>query len=170
MKNHETLLVFHGSRHERLGRNGILGGVGSIPAHVTLYAPCGTVDSTLIGHTMTSDAPRYTPISEGEYTAVRRAWRGSGQIPKHFHLLENGQDNIRTMDGAVNRYRPHQLRPNGEGYKTGIFIHSTLSPNNRVGLLTSTGCLLLDWLSMERMEELLAPLGNGVPFRVVVER
>ena len=166
----ETKLVFQGSRKERLGKGNILNGEGGISAKVTLYAPDGTVDDTLIGYTMTSDAEKYTPISEGEYTCIRRAWRGSGQIPKHYQLFENGKDNIRTMDGRINRNLRSQVWANGEGYKTGIFIHSTLKPTNRVGSQTSKGCLLLDWRSMQRVEELLKPLGNNVSFQVIVER
>ena len=67
----ETKLVFQGSRKERLGKGNILNGEGGISAKVTLYAPDGTVDDTLIGYTMTSDADKYTPISEGEYTCIR---------------------------------------------------------------------------------------------------
>ncbi len=166
----ETKLIFRGFRSEHLGRNNILGGEGGTYAKVILYAPDGTVDDTLIGYTMTSDAERYTPIDDGEYTCIRRAWRGSGKISKHYQLFENGKDNIRTLDGKINRNCPHQLRPNGEGYKTSIFIHSTLKPTNRVGSQTSKGCLLLDWHSMQRVEELLIPLGNGVSFRVIVKR
>ncbi len=72
----EATLIFRGSRKECLGKSNILGGEGGIPAHVTLYAPDGTVDDTLIGYTLTSDAERYTPIDDGEYTCIRRAWQG----------------------------------------------------------------------------------------------
>ena len=54
----ETKLVFQGSRKERLGKGNILNGEGGISAKVTLYAPDGTVDDTLIGYTMTSDAEK----------------------------------------------------------------------------------------------------------------
>lgn len=73
----QPTLHFRGARNERLGKNNILNGEGALSAQVTLYAPDGTVDDTLVGYTMTSDAALYTPISEGEYTCMRRAWRGS---------------------------------------------------------------------------------------------
>jgi len=121
---------------------------------------------------MTSNAKAYTPIDEGVYTATRRDFKGSGKIPKQYQLFENGKDNIRTMDGVKNNNPQYQnqIRENGDGYKTGIFIHSTLRANSKVGSQTSTGCLLLDYNSMRIFDELLSPLGNGYAFKVIVNR
>ncbi len=168
----KAVVIFNGSRNERLGQGNILGGEGGVSAQVIVYAPDGKKYDDLVGYTMTSNADAYTPINEGEYTAKRRNEEGSGQIPKHYQLFENGVDNIRTMDGVRNnnpKYR-HQIRENGDGYKTEIFIHSTLDSNNKVGSKTSTGCLLLNYKSMETFDNLLSPLGNGYSFKVIVNR
>ena len=168
----KAVVIFNGSRNERLGQGNILGGEGGVSAQVIVYAPEGKKYDDLVGYTMTSNADAYTPIDEGEYTAKRRNEEGSGQIPKHYQLFENGVDNIRTMDGVRNnnpKYR-HQIRENGDGYKTEIFIHSTLDSNNKVGSKTSTGCLLLNYKSMETFDNLLSPLGNGYSFKVIVNR
>ena len=87
-------------------------------------------------------------------------------------MFENGKDNIRTMDGEKNKNPNYekQIREDGDGYKTEIFIHSTLGRNSKVGSRTSTGCLLLDYNSMIVFDELLSPLGYGNPFKVIVNR
>lgn len=76
------------------------------------------------------------------------------------------------MDGVKNNNPQYQnqIRENGDGYKTEIFIHSTLRANSKVGSQTSTGCLLLDYNSMRIFDELLSPLGNGYAFKVIVNR
>lgn len=51
------------------------------------------------------------------------------------------------LDGGINPNAPNQISSNGEGYKNGIFIHST-NKNGFVGSTVSTGCLLIhpdDW-------------------------
>ena len=168
----KALVVFNGSRNEKLGEGNIIGGKGGLSAQVVVYAPNGEIHDDLIGFTMTSNAEAYTPIDEGKYTATRREYKGSGKIPKQYQLFENGKDNIRTMDGVKNNNSKYsnQIRENGDGYKTEIFIHSTLGANSKVGSSTSTGCLLLDYNSMITFDKLLSPLGNGMPFRVVVNR
>ena len=55
----------------------------------------------------------------------------------------------------------------GTMYKDGIFIHSTLKSNNRVGATTSTGCLLLDWNSMRIFNSKMNGVSN---FSVIVRR
>ena len=115
----KAVVIFNGSRNERLGQGNILGGEGGVSAQVIVYAPDGKKYDDLVGYTMTSNADAYTPIDEGEYTAKRRKEKGSGQIPKYYQLFENGVDNIRTMDGVRNnnpKYR-HQIRENGDGGK-----------------------------------------------------
>jgi len=50
---------------------------------------------------MTLDADAYTPVNEGLYTGERRASQGSGKLPKHYQIFENGIDNITTLDWVM---------------------------------------------------------------------
>jgi hypothetical protein len=59
------------------------------------------------------------------------------------------------LDGNVNPFQPGQIDENGDGYKTGIFIHSS-NANGYAGEISngksgiSVGCLLIvpkDWKS-----------------------
>lgn len=46
------------------------------------------------------------------------------------------------LDGGINPNAPNQIKANGEGYKNGIFIHST-NVSGYAGGTVSKGCLLL---------------------------
>ncbi|WP_024773014.1 RHS repeat-associated core domain-containing protein [Aquimarina macrocephali] len=157
-----SVVVFNGSRDEQKGAGNNINGDGAITADITVYGPGGADDvSTYTGYTLTSDADIRTPIDEGVYTGKRRAYAGSSALPKHYQLFENGADNIRTMDGVINANTPSQVRENGEGYKTEIFIHRT-NNSGFCGGTVSTGCLLIapgDWNNFNAQ---LSPLGNAL--------
>ena len=147
----EAFISFEGSRQERFGMiNGqgkYLGGDNPILADVTLYGPNGPDDITrdLVGFTMTSDYNKYGAIADGWYRGNYDKVGKRGAIPSHWALERRGK--IPTLDNIPNPVKTsnYYLKP----YKDGIFIHSTLKDDNRVGSQTSQGCLLLDWKSMD---------------------
>jgi RHS repeat-associated protein len=166
----KAVAVFKGSRSESLGKGENINGEGAETAKVTLYGPDGADDVTeLEGFTMTSNSESFTPIDDGYYTATRREYTGSGALPKQYQMFEGGENNIRTLDGVLNSNVPSQVRSNGEGYKTDIFIHRT-NNSGWAGGRVSTGCLLLSPSSMRTFDNKLKPLGNGTPFSVIVNR
>ena len=148
----EAVLVFYGYRDERFGtiqgEGKYLGGDNAKLANVTLFGPQGADDVTtgLHGFTMTSDYKKYGAIDDGIWPANYDSRGKSGKIKSHWTL--NCRGLIPTYDYQPNM-SPYAGNLKGTMYKNGIFIHSTLYPNNRVGATTSTGCLLLDWNSMQ---------------------
>jgi len=162
LKGHAAVVIFDGSRNEALGAGNSIVGVGAVTAIVTVYGPLGKDDkATYTGYTMTSNAPKFTPIDEGLYSVKRRKGKGKGLLPKHYQVFENGKDNIRTMDGVVNNNVPTQKRKNGDGYKTAIFIHRT-NLSGTAGGTVSTGCLLIAPKDMQKFDEQLSKLGNAL--------
>jgi hypothetical protein len=149
-------VVFRGSREEKLGKKngkaGYINGKGAVTAEVTVYGPGGADDvHTYTGYTMTSDPKRFGAIDEGTYDANYDEKGKSGSLTSHWTL--NARGRVREMDGKKNPYDPKEVDKNGEGYKTGIFIHR---PNNDGYAGTtkegasgiSVGCLLIapgDW-------------------------
>ena len=170
-----AVVVFNGSRNEKLGKGNVLGAEGGIYAQVSVYGLDGTIDDSLIGYTMTSDAERYTPIAEGEYLAKRRDVIMSEEdrkkhITKYYQVRNMDKKNIiPTIDSKSNNNAPTQIE-NGVPYKSDICIHSTLTSSNLVGSKTSTGCLLLEWNSFMRFDAMMMKIGNGVYFPVIVNR
>ena len=71
----KAVVIFNGSRDEKLANDDTIDGEGGVSAEVLLYAPDGT-KHTLTGFTMTSDSEKFTPIDEGEYTGTRREPKG----------------------------------------------------------------------------------------------
>lgn len=169
-----AVVVFNGSRNEKLGKGNVLGAEGGIYAQVSVYGLDGTIDDSLIGYTMTSDAERYTPIAEGEYQITKRNEKGTGLIPKYYMVwsdFNRKDDRIPTMDGVINNNYPNQKYSGTEmGYKNQIRIHTTLYENNNVGNQTSTGCLLLEWESYKIFDLMLSPIGTNTPFPLILKR
>lgn len=147
------------------GRSGYINGKGAITAQVTVYGSDGPNDiNRFTGYTMTSNADKYGPIDEGIYDANYDIYGKSGALKSHWVLNKRGP--VRMLDGKINPNSPSQINSNGEGYKNGIFIHSTNSDGSARGRV-STGCLLIaptDWNSFNKVM-------NGVDqFKVRVTR
>ena len=146
----EAAVVFKGSRNETLGtKNGVSGyidGKGALTASITVYGPDGQDDiHNYTGYTMSSDANSYGAIDEGIYDANYDALGKSGSLKSHWAIAQRGR--VREMNGAINPNAPSQIDNNGDGYKTGVFIHST-NKSGYAGGSVSTGCLLVsadDW-------------------------
>ena len=170
-----AVVVFNGSRSERLGKGNVLGAEGGVYAQVSVYGLNeNEIDHSLIGYTMTSNAEIHTPIDEGEYQISRRVWKGEGKIPKYYMVwsdFSQKDDKIRTMDGVKNKDYPEQVfLSTNEGYKSEIRIHTTLSDNNVVGSQTSTGCLLLEWESYIKFDNLLKSVRTDISFPLILNR
>ena len=166
----EAVAVFNGYRNEHLGtKNGrgkYLGGDDAKLADVILYGPKGSDDITmgLKGFTMTSDYDKYGAIDNGTWPANYDTKGKGGKIESHWTLNYRGF--IPTYDYQPNM-SPYAGELKGTMYKNGIFIHSTMGPDNRVGATTSTGCLLLDWNSMQIFNEKMTGVRH---FSVQVKR
>ena len=166
----EAVAVFNGYRNEHFGtKNGrgkYLGGDDAKLADVILYGPKGSDDITmgLKGFTMTSDYDKYGAIDNGTWPANYDTKGKGGKIESHWTLNYRGF--IPTYDYQPNM-SPYAGELKGTMYKNGIFIHSTMGPDNRVGATTSTGCLLLDWNSMQIFNEKMTGVRH---FSVQVKR
>lgn len=147
LQGQAAVVVFNGSRNERLADDGTIDGGGAINATVTVYAPDGGVYE-YIGYTMTSSPNEFTPIAEGVYIGKRRENEGTGKIPKHYQILNlDGTDGLPTMDGVIN------ANPVGDGttQKTEIFAHRTNNNGTAYAFTNSdgvrsgvtTGCLVI---------------------------
>ena len=139
----DAVVVFEGSRSESLGKGDNINGKGARISDVTVY---GADDvHSYSGYTMTSNAEKFGPIDEGTYNANYDELGKRGLLKSHWVLNNRGR--IRMLDGKINPNAPDQINSNGEGYKDGIFIHSTNSTGFAGGKV-STGCLLIhpdDW-------------------------
>ncbi|MGC3978304.1 MAG: RHS repeat-associated core domain-containing protein [Paludibacteraceae bacterium] len=139
----EAVVVFNGSRQEGLGtkdgKDGYINGEGAVTASVTVYGPDGADDiHNYTGYTMSSNGKN--AIDEGIYNGNYDI-KGKGGILKSNWTLEH-RGRVRMMDGNINPNIPSQIDENGDGYKTGIFIHSS-NKSGFAGGRISTGCLLI---------------------------
>lgn len=167
----KVYVVFKGSRQERLGsKNGksvYIDGDGAVTATVTVYGDKGEDDIYLLkGYTMSSDAILFGAIDEGVYDANYDSKGKSGNLSSHWVLNNRGP--IRMIDGRINPYHPNQIDDKGEGFKTGIFIHST-NANGYAGINgpVSAGCLLLAPEDFRVFNKILSGYRN---FKVAVYR
>lgn len=139
----EAVVVFNGSRQEHLGtkdgKDGYINGEGAVTASVTVYGPDGADDiHNYTGYTMSSNGKN--AIDEGIYNGNYDIKGKSGVLKSHWTLEHRGR--VRMMDGNINPNIPSQIDENGDGYKTGIFIHSS-NKSGFAGGRISTGCLLI---------------------------
>lgn len=117
---------------------------------------------------MSSDSKKYGAIDEGIYNGNYDINGKRGKLSSHWVLEHRGA--VRTLDGQINPNAPSQILPNGEGYKNGIFIHST-NQNGFAGVTSegaiSAGCLLIapgDWKGFN------SAMDNAQSFKVRVSR
>lgn len=151
----EAVVVFNGSRQEKLGtkdgKSGFIDGEGAVTANVTVYGPDGANDiHNYTGYTMSSNATSFGAIDEGIYNGNYDAKGKSGSLKSNWTLEHRGK--VRMMDGNINPNAPSQIDSNGEGYKDGIFIHSSNNSGFAAGRV-STGCLLIapnNWSSFNQ--------------------
>jgi RHS repeat-associated protein len=162
LKGVEAAVVFMGSRDEKLGqkngKNGYLDGQGSVTADVIVYGPKGPDDiHKFRGFTVGSDPVNFGAIDEGMYEGNYDVLGKSGTLKSNWAVNHRGP--VRMMDGDRNPFVPSQIDKEGDGYKTGIFIH-TSNQNGYAGTIKngksgiSVGCLLIfpkDWKSFNNV-------------------
>ncbi len=171
----ETVVEFKGSRYEKLGtkngKEGYINGEGAVTATVTIYGSGGEDDvTTYTGYTMGSDPQKFGAIDEGLYNGNFDEAGKSGSLKSNFAIEQRGK--VRMMDGAENPNAPSQTDANGEGYKDGIFIHTSNSDGyagtikgGKSGI--SVGCLLIAPADWGRFKEKMDGVKN---FKVQVTR
>ena len=138
----KAVIVFNGSRDEKLGKDNNLFGKGAKLASVTVYGPDGENDiEEYQGFTMTSDSKKFGAIADGTYSFNYDAKGKSGKLESHWAV--EGRNEVPPLDG----YNPNPNSKNKQ-FKSGIFIH-TSNRNGAAGTYNkgkngiSEGCLLI---------------------------
>jgi hypothetical protein len=137
LQGQEAVVTADGSSDEKVGKDGNMFSKDSKLANFTVYGPSGKNDiKHYRGLTMTSDFSKYGAINDGEYEVD---WLDPGKSKAPYsHWAVNNTDPVDCLFGE-NR------SPDGysKTQKNGVYFHSTLSNNGRVGSRTSTGCILI---------------------------
>ena len=142
----EVVLLFNGSRNERLGTNDNLFGDGAVLAKATLYGRDGADDITEFdGFTMSSDFKTFGAIADGEYTVNHKEIGKKGPLSSHWAI--NNANPVDCLDGI----NPSPISPFSSTQKDGVYIHRS-NNNGKAGKIfkkgklsgaVSTGCLLI---------------------------
>ncbi len=144
LQGKEAVVVAEGSLDEKLGEGNNLFGKGAKLATFTVYGPSGKDDiKTYRGFTMTSNFKKYGAIANGEYEVNFRNPGKSGRIKSNWAV--NNTRAVNCLFGC----NPNPIDPYSSTQKDGIYFHSTLGNEGKVGSRTSTGCILI------------VPSGNG---------
>lgn len=148
LKGFKAVVVFNGSKDEKLGEDGTITGDGSKSATVTIYGKGGKDDiKTYNGLTVTSDPNKYSMVKEGDYDLRQEQMQtspyGKGSLTYRVRQMDgNGQ--LPIEGGEKNKVT-------GKSYLADIFFHRT----NLNGKAThsSQGCLIIDgrqWRNVEK--------------------
>jgi len=134
---YEAVVTMEGSTGEKIGKGSSLFGEGAVLADVTaILAEIRSHIKRFRGFSMTSDFSEYGAIDNGEYEVNYRYPGKTGQIKSNWAI--NNTHPVNCLFGE-NR--------NSDGYsdtqKNGVYFHSTLGNNGRVGNRTSIGCILI---------------------------
>jgi RHS repeat-associated protein len=171
----EAVVSFKGSRDEKLGekdgKDGYINGKGAKTASVTVYGPDGKDDvHTFTGYTMSSNSKKFGAIDEGTYDGNFDKTGKSGALKSNWAIENRGR--VRMLDGSLNPYSPSSVDGNREGYKTGIFIHTSNQSgfageihNGTSGI--SVGCLLISPNDWKEFNKVMSGVKN---FKVEVQR
>jgi RHS repeat-associated protein len=139
----EAVVVFNGSRDEKLGEGKSLFGKGANLAKVTVYGPDGADDiKTYDGFSMGSDSKKFGAIEDGTYDFNYDAAGKSGKLKSHWAV--EGRGNVPALDG----YNPNPNATTDRRFKNGIFIHTSNQSGfagayNKGKNGISEGCLLI---------------------------
>ena len=139
----EAVVVFNGSKDEKLGEGKSLFGKGAKLAKVTVYGPDGADDiKTYDGFSMGSDSKKFGAIAAGTYEFNYDAAGKSGKLKSHWAVENRG--NVPALDG----FNPNPNATTDRRFKNGIFIHTSNKSgfagsynNGKNGI--SEGCLLI---------------------------
>lgn len=135
-----AVVVFRGSRNERLGEGDNLFGKGAVLADVTVYGPKGEDDiGRYKGYTMSSNPEKFGVVADGEYEVNKLIPGKREPLPSNWAL--NKAKRVPAMDNFNPAY--DERIP---GYLEGVYIHrSNLSGYAGItssGGGISEGCLL----------------------------
>lgn len=165
----KAIVVFEGSRSEKLGKNNNVFAEGAVLAKVTVYGPKGKNDiAHYKGFTMSSDFTKYGAIDDGVYTVYYRSPGKSGALKSNWAINNTGP--VNCLDGK----NPSPIQPYSKTQKNGIYIHCT-NNNGWAGSPVSTGCLLLvpsrphkpGWTEFDNQLRAARPL-NGFVFKLII--
>ena len=154
----KVVLIFNGSRNEKLGKGENLFGKGAVLAKATLYGRDGADDITEFdGFTMSSDFKTFGAIDDGEYNVNYKYPGKGGSLSSHWAINNAGP--VDCLDGI----NPNPFSAYSSTQKAGVYIHR---PNNngwagtdlRKKTAVSTGCLLI---VPSRYDANNKPLNNG---------
>ena len=114
----KAVVVFEGSRNEKLGKGDNLFGEGANLADVTVYGPNGPNDiQTYKGYTMSSDPEKYGVVADGEYD-VQRIGPNEKKGPYQSEWTLNNRGEVPAMDNYNPAYPERD-----PAYLIGVFIH-----------------------------------------------
>lgn len=137
LTGYEAVVTMNGSMGEEIGKGNNLFGESALLADVTVYGPNGKDDiKNYRGFTMTSDFSKYGAIDNGEYEVNYRK-PGKSRAPYSNWAVNN----TNPIDCLFGENRSPDGYSNTQ--KNGVYFHSTLGDNGRVGSRTSTGCILI---------------------------
>lgn len=165
----KAVVVFEGSRSEKLGEGQNVFGKGAVLAKVTVYGPKGKNDiARYKGFTMSSDFKKYGAIDDGVYTVNYRSPGKDGALKSNWAVANTGP--VNCLDGK----NPSPVQPYSKTQKNGIYIHCT-NNNGWAGAPVSTGCLLVvpsrpnqpGWAAFDQQLKAARPLA-GFIFKLIV--
>jgi hypothetical protein len=146
LKGQKAVVVFDGSRNEKLGKGDNLFGEGAVLADVTVYGPRGADDvQSYQGFTMTSDFSLFGAIADGDYTVNYKTPGKPGALQSNWAV--NDTKAVDCLDGK----NPSPIHPYSSTQKDGIYIHRSNNSgwagktyeNGKLKGAVSTGCLLI---------------------------
>lgn len=165
----KAVVVFEGSRSEKLGDGQNVFGKGAVLAKVTVYGPKGKNDiAHYKGFTMSSDFKKYGAIDDGVYSVHYRSPGKDGALRSQWAVNNTGP--VNCLDGK----NPSPIQPYSKTQKNGIYIHCT-NNNGWAGSPVSTGCLLVvpnrpgqpGWTAFDQQLKAAQPL-KGFVFKLIV--
>ena len=153
-----VVLVFNGSRNEKLGKGESLFGEGAVLAKATLYGRDGADDITEFdGFTMSSDFKTFGAIDDGEYNVNYKNPGKGGSLSSHWAINDAGP--VDCLDGK----NPNPFSAYSSTQKAGVYIHRSnnngwAGTNFKKKTAVSTGCLLI---VPSKYDAYKRPLNNG---------
>ena len=166
----EAVVVFNGSKDEKLGKDGKMNGKGAKPAKATIYGINGKDDiKTYDAMTMTSNTDEYTPIEGGDYKAFYQDMSSSpygskgGSLTYRISKLD-GNLTLSTIDGELNKDENSKQNYNTTK-KSEIFFHRT--NNDGKATHSSSGCMIIDGRHWNKVEK---QLGKSMNIYIRIQR
>ena len=170
----EAVVIFKGSREEKIGEDGTLTGEGAIPADVTIYGKNGAEDiKTYKGLSMTSDPSRFSGIADGDYKAYYEDMATSpygtqGAIKRGYAPALTYR--IANLDGSLDIPAYGGInKDKGGKYLTEVFFHRTNWNGGARGSKdhpVSTGCPVINGTDWRKVEKQLGK-SNNIYFRMI---